>query len=98
VQYLNEGGTAHGNIDIVFSDILGNDVSNRNKIRVLLNDGTGNFTRHGDAVQANRRHAWTATRLVDLDGDGHLDLVLGGMSSEHPTMVYWGDGSGSFGR
>jgi hemoglobin len=30
--------------------------------------------------------------------DDILAPVFSGMSSEHPTMVYWGDGSGSFGR
>lgn len=42
----------------------------------------------------------TACQLADLDGDGHVDLVLGAFEpfSLQDTMVLWNDGTGDFQR
>jgi len=56
---------------------------------VLWGDGTGHFsgsTKWADGV-INRGVA-----AVDLDGDGHVDLVIGDQGNSHLTVL-WGDGS-----
>lgn len=60
--------------------------------RVLLNDGHGRFTAHNLGDTPVR--TYTAA-LADLDGDGHLDLVV---SNDRPDrkLVYRGDGHGNF--
>src|SRR5690606_29936982 len=58
-----------GDTDIVFVDITGGDVDYRGKIRVLYNDGNGQFDSriarlsHEYAVTVD---GWTAAALVDL--------------------------------
>jgi VCBS repeat protein len=60
--------------------------------RVLLNDGHGHFTAHNVGDTPGR--TYTAA-LADVDGDGHLDLVI---SNDRPDrkLVYRNDGRGNF--
>jgi hypothetical protein len=71
--------------------------------KLFLNDGTGHFTELVGALPefqfVDRGHT-TDGLLADLDGDGHLDVVLidsddydGGSSG---PQVYLGDGAGNF--
>ena len=88
-----------GDVDIVFVDITGADVDYRSKIRLLYNDGNGQFSTriarlsHDYAMTAG---SWTAAALTDLDGDGYPDLVLGAMSGEGSSIVLYNDGRGYF--
>jgi large repetitive protein len=62
--------------------------------RLYLNDGTGTFT---DAT-ANRIPSATdstsSVALGDVDGDGDLDLVIGG--NQHSDRLLLNDGAGTF--
>jgi hypothetical protein len=64
----------------------------------LLNDGQGGFTLSREGLPASLL-GWASvftTEIVDLDDDGHLDLVVGGSEPGRAIVVYWGDGSGTF--
>jgi len=55
-----------------------------------------------EVLQVNVDNRFHASLLVDIDGDGHLDLVVGsGYAGESPslqTVVYYNDGVGDFTR
>ena len=72
---------------------------------LLLNDGNGNMTvsRVGipDTMRTNGSTA--SAELVDVDGDGRLDLLIGDRLynrtlrvEEFRISVYWGNGAGQF--
>ncbi len=61
--------------------------------RVLLGDGKGGFAPAYDLGVASDRSY--AARLVDLDGDGDLDVVLSNDRPD-PKLVYLNDGTGHF--
>jgi hypothetical protein len=85
-----------GDVDIVYTDILGDDVVNPEKVRILLNDGIGNFSRKSFIKLSLSAYGWTATKLVDLDGDSYPELILGSMDSSSKSVVLWNDGAGNF--
>lgn len=60
--------------------------------RVLLNDGKGGFTASDLATAPARTYS---AALADVDGDGHLDVVV---SNDAPDrkLVYRNDGKGHF--
>jgi hypothetical protein len=61
--------------------------------RVLLNDGHGRFpVAHDLGETADRSYS---APLVDIDGDGDLDVVISNDSPD-PKLVYLNDGSGHF--
>ena len=70
---------------------------------VLLNDGMGHFTfsagrNHLPANAARVNSALTA-RLVDLNLDGAVDLLLAGTGdTQQPSRILYGDGKGKFSR
>jgi hypothetical protein len=75
-------------------DIFVTDTTNGSFI--LLNDGNANFTvtRHGVPVI---KDGYFTSELIDLDGDGFYDLLVGGHEHDGAiTRVYWGDASGTF--
>lgn len=68
---------------------------------VLVNDGRANFVADTErlpaAMEADFRPR--AVELVDLDGDGHDDLVAGATSDEHlagESFIYWGSDTGRY--
>lgn len=64
---------------------------------VLLNDGTGRFTRVTDRLPNQTRHD-TALLLVDIEGDGDLDLYLVSLDNRTPSALFLNDGRGFFHR
>ncbi len=87
---------ADGDLDVFLTDVNAIDLPS-----ILLNDGSGSFAPGG--VIAAR--GWIdgldqfliAAELVDVDGDGYSDLLLGGHEyDEGPTQVIWGDSSGVY--
>ncbi|MFT5718831.1 MAG: hypothetical protein ACI9T7_003039 [Oleiphilaceae bacterium] len=87
-----------GDIDIVFSDITGADVELGGNIQIFINDGDANFERKSTAFKTadNGDMFIVSTKLVDLNNDGYLDLVLGGDDAKSAGIVLWNDGSGNF--
>ena len=61
--------------------------------RVLLGDGTGHFSKGYDLGTASDRSY--SGHLVDLDGDGSLDVVISNDAPD-PKLVYLNDGKGHF--
>jgi len=61
--------------------------------RVLLGDGAGHFKPGYDLGTASDRSY--SGRLVDLDGDGDLDVVISNDAPD-PKLVYLNDGKGHF--
>ena len=80
-----------GDIDIFVTD-------SKTMSYFLINDGHGNFVRDTTRLPISLQKAtpiFTA-ELFDLDDDGNTDLVVGGAEGAQPTMIFWGDGTGSF--
>jgi len=61
--------------------------------RVLFNDGHGRFPGAHDLGEASDR-SYSAP-LVDIDGDGDLDVVISNDTPD-PKLVYLNDGKGNF--
>ena len=78
----------------------------------LLNDGQGHFTASWEIVPTQYMalsfddRSKLSSKLFDLDGDGHSDLILGAAKNSGPEVDYrgdedasyiiWGDGTGNF--
>ncbi len=65
--------------------------SHFSRFHTLLGDGTGRFT---DRV-VNTRDGYTASELVDIDGDGQLDAILLGWQKTG-IEIYRGNGAGQW--
>jgi hypothetical protein len=68
---------------------------------ILLNDGTGRFTRRtdllpADLVDLDDHHRYTRSLFVDVNGDRAPDLVLGADDHTLDSRVLLNDGSGHF--
>lgn len=85
---LNEDG----HLDLL---VTGLDENLTSAARVYLGDGEGGFT---EANADLRGVEFSSSSIGDIDGDGHLDLLLVGAdaSSDSWATVYLGDGSGGF--
>ncbi len=63
---------------------------NNDKVSILLNDGTGNFTDNGQDISASDPEGAT---LFDADADGDLDAVV---YRGFPDLLFINDGTGQF--
>jgi len=79
-----------GNVDVVIASTLGNGLPG--PLTTYLGSGTGNFSSVKTNTTINPYN--NELRLVDLDGDGILDAVLGSIYSSLTT--YSGTGTGAF--
>lgn len=84
-----------GDLDLVFADCGARSFGGAGgRTRLYVNDGRGTFqdesARLGDLCAVGPQNA----KLIDLDGDLDLDLVLDGKAV--PTPVWWNDGTGAF--
>ncbi len=66
----------------------------------LINDGTGAFALDEDRVAGLAHKALFTAELVDVDGDGFLDLLTAGHEYDPPqdlqTQILWGDVDGVY--
>lgn len=74
-----------GHLDVVVTCELGGVVV------PMLGDGTGHFSA-GATVSASGTHV----ELLDLNGDGKLDMVVQGIYTSKVAYVFLGNGDGSF--
>ncbi|HWJ95416.1 MAG TPA: FG-GAP-like repeat-containing protein, partial [Telluria sp.] len=99
---LNHGGSAgdvDGDGDI---DVLVNALDEGNVL--LINDGTGHFTERAGALprptnDAGAPETSTFSGMVDVNGDGSLDIILGswdGNPVNGPNKILLNDGHGNF--
>ena len=64
---------------------------------ILANDGTGAFTPSTQLVgEVWDNNIWTS-EFFDLDGDGYLDLGIGGSVGLDPAAILWGSSRGTYG-
>ena len=56
----------------------------------LINDGIGNLTPNRSFLPKGHTGGHTA-ELIDVDRDGHVDLLVAGDEGNSPSIVFWGD-------
>ena len=67
----------------------------------LINDGSGSFSPDTDRIEGLADWGLYTAELVDMDGDGFLDLLAAGHEYEIsggnlPTQILWGDSAGTY--
>lgn len=89
---------ADGHLDIVFGDLfmISDPTGDGSLVRILLNDGTGQFSRQTGTISTNSKTGLLSLKLSDLDADGAPEMIIGGWQEGSETQIYWNDGSGSF--
>lgn len=87
-----------GDIDIVYAEFYWAEFDGTNSIRILENDGTGNFTKRFFTATKDltTQHAWTACLLIDLNNDKSPELVVGMGGDPTRSQIFWNDGEGNF--
>lgn len=103
VLFFDANGDGHPDL---FIGPGGNDhpgFSRQMQFRLFLNDGKGHFTLAPDAFPAITNGVNTAVAVAgDFNGDGHLDLFIGGRSvpreygSDPASFIFLNDGHGHF--
>ncbi len=76
-----------GDLDllITYGDMRFSDTSQYYQPRLYLNDGKGNFTFSANAIPSNVRTIAGCVTVADYDGDGDLDVFIGGrVSKQYP--------------
>ncbi len=95
------GGVASGDVDndgdidlfITPGDLHAN--------RLYLNDGSGRFTDGAPGAgleflkSASENYKFSGPLLADFDGDGHLDLFIGGIDGD-PSLLFKNNGDGTY--
>ncbi len=61
----------------------------------LINDGKGNLTLNIGFLPKGHNGGHTS-ELIDVDRDGHLDLLLAGDEGHSPSVIFWGDAESGF--
>jgi hypothetical protein len=88
-----------GDIDIVIGDwgvqpAPGRPDTSANKVRILLNDGSGRFTLKEEISAPRDGSTTTDVDLQDVNGDFALDIVLTARNGQ--SRLYLNDGGGNF--
>ena len=95
-----------GNLDLLTTEIVHFDVgSNADASEILYNDGSGTFTRPGNAATGLTKSRASASwddgditaAVLDFDNDGRNDVIIG--STDYPgtrTWMYWQQPDGTF--
>jgi len=84
-----------GDLDLVFADAGPNSFSAPGgKPRLLINDGTGSFTDEPERLGALEKIGAQNAKLIDIDGDLDLDILVDGKSPA--THFYRNDGAAVF--
>ena len=90
-----------GNIDIITSD-FNRPYAGKSSLIILKGDGKGGFTPifdsqfvYSQADTLNGYYSHFSLELLDIDGDGNLDLYLGN-GDWYPGYLLKGDGKGKF--
>jgi len=85
-----------GDVDIYVGNLGGGGISPY----LLLNDGSGKFSKAKNALPADvtnlSRNWYTTCGLVDVNNDHYPDLILGQGDSYKPSHVYLNNGSGQY--
>ncbi|WP_181898421.1 FG-GAP repeat domain-containing protein [Alteromonas aestuariivivens] len=78
-----------GDLDILVAD--------NNTPAVFYNDGKGNFTKNTSVLKGLNDYNWFTTELLDVDGDGYVDILAAGHEQDgFASQVIWGDSSGIY--
>lgn|SRR5690554_1558657 len=91
-----------GDLDIVFSNLTSNgrDYEKDPQMRILINDGQGNFQDETDGRMPQNSFSSYASNFIDFDGDGDLDLLVGTIQipgfKPDKIRAYENDGKGVF--
>lgn len=64
-------------------------------IRVLINDGKGNFTVNKDLVKGTATSIYSV-ELIDINQDNQIDLMIGGHEWMSATRIVYGSAQGQF--
>ena len=89
-----------GDLDILFANTSGFESAGHDQQdRILINDGSGVFTDEtAERLQGSDSRSFEGD-LIDLDGDGDLDVITGNLGrggSLEPYRVFLNDGTGRF--
>jgi FG-GAP-like repeat len=84
-----------GDLDLVFTDAARPTFfAPGGKARLCINDGSGTFTEQPAWIGASNKVGAQNAKIVDLDNDFDLDVIVDGKSPR--TQVYFNDGTAHF--